>query len=190
RLFRISCAGWTAPPPASYTTCSLVFAQQISKPMRILAIVPGIYDTAPSQRFRIEQWEPWLRRQGADITYAPFEDLELHQALYKPGNMGRKLTLVMSAFRRRLSVLRSVREFDAVYILREAALLGPPLIERLVKRKGVPIIFDFDDAVFVSYRSPSNGYLSYLKFAGKTKTICRLSSHVMAGNPYLAEYAR
>jgi glycosyltransferase involved in cell wall biosynthesis len=52
------------------------------------------------------------------------------------------------------------------------------------------MVFDFDDAVFVSYRSPSNGYLSYLKFAGKTKAICRLSSHVMAGNPYLANYAR
>jgi glycosyltransferase involved in cell wall biosynthesis len=32
--------------------------------------------------------------------------------------------------------------------------------------------------------------LSYLKFASKTKTICRLASHVMVGNPYLAEYAR
>ncbi|HEY8412954.1 MAG TPA: glycosyltransferase family 4 protein, partial [Pyrinomonadaceae bacterium] len=35
-----------------------------------------------------------------------------------------------------------------------------------------------------------NGYLSYLKFASKTRTICRLASHVMVGNPYLAEYAR
>jgi glycosyltransferase involved in cell wall biosynthesis len=52
------------------------------------------------------------------------------------------------------------------------------------------MIFDFDDAVFVSYKSPSNGYLSYLKFPGKTATICRLSAHIMAGNPYLAEYAR
>src|SRR4030095_12956674 len=51
-------------------------------------------------------------------------------------------------------------------------------------------VFDFDDAIFVSYRSPSNGYLSYLKFAGKTKTICRMASHVMVGNPYLADYAR
>jgi glycosyltransferase involved in cell wall biosynthesis len=51
------------------------------------------------------------------------------------------------------------------------------------------VVFDFDDAIFVSYRSPSNGYLSYLKFASKTKTICRIASHVMVGNPYLAEYA-
>jgi glycosyltransferase involved in cell wall biosynthesis len=55
---------------------------------------------------------------------------------------------------------------------------------------GIPFIFDFDDAIFVSYRSPSNGYLSYLKFAAKTKTICHLAAHVMVGNPYLAEYSR
>ena len=52
------------------------------------------------------------------------------------------------------------------------------------------MIFDFDDAVFVAYVSPSNGYLSYLKFPAKTKTICRLATHVIAGNPYLADYAR
>ena len=52
------------------------------------------------------------------------------------------------------------------------------------------MMFDFDDAVFVSYRSPTNGYLSYLKFASKVKSICRMSDHVMAGNPYLAEFAR
>jgi glycosyltransferase involved in cell wall biosynthesis len=54
----------------------------------------------------------------------------------------------------------------------------------------VPIVFDFDDAIFLNYKSPSNGYLSYLKFAGKTKTNCRLAAHVMVGNPHLAEYAR
>jgi glycosyltransferase involved in cell wall biosynthesis len=52
------------------------------------------------------------------------------------------------------------------------------------------MIFDFDDAVFVAYRSPSNGYLSYLKFPGKTGTIIARSAHVMAGNAYLAEYSR
>ena len=38
--------------------------------------------------------------------------------------------------------------------------------------------------------SPTNRYLSYFKFPGKTKTLCRLSSVVIAGNPTLAEYAR
>jgi glycosyltransferase involved in cell wall biosynthesis len=149
-----------------------------------------MYDTAPGQRFRIEQWEPLLRRSGVEITYAPFENEDLHGVLYQTGNMGRKLAHVARGFARRLSLINSVRRFDAVYIFREAALLGPAVFERLIKRARVPVVFDFDDAIFVSYRSPSNGYLSYLKFAGKAKTICRLASHVMVGNPYLADYAR
>lgn len=158
--------------------------------MRVLAIVPSIYDTSPGQRFRIEQWEPLLRERGVEITYAPFESDELHRVLYQSGKIPRKLGLVTKALRGRWALLRSATQYDACYVFREAALLGPPLIEWMLKRQGIPIIFDFDDAIFVSYRSPSNGYLSYLKFAGKTGQICRMSAHVMVGNPYLAEYAR
>ena len=158
--------------------------------MRVLAIMPALYDTSPSQRYRLEQWEPLLRERGVEITYEPFEDEELHSVLYKPGMLGKKLQVVTRGLNRRMSLVRKVKDFDLVYILREAALLGPPVFERLIHQRRVPIVFDFDDAVFVSYRSPSNGYLSYLKFASKTKTICRIASHVMAGNPYLAEYAR
>lgn len=158
--------------------------------MHVLAIMPALYDTSPGQRYRLEQWEPLLRERGVEITYAPFEDEELHTLLYKPGLIGKKLQLVTRALSRRMSLIQNVRDYDLVYILREAALLGPPVFERLIHQRRVPIVFDFDDAVFVSYKSPSNGYLSYLKFASKTKTICRIASHVMVGNPYLAEYAR
>ena len=104
--------------------------------------------------------------------------------------MSTKLRLVGRALRRRMALLRRLRDYDAVYIFREAAVLGPPVFERKLARSRIPVIFDFDDAIFVPYRSPSNGYLSYLKFPSKTRAICRLSSHVMAGNPYLADYAR
>ena len=157
--------------------------------MRVLALMPGLYDTSPGQRYRLEQWDPLLRERGVEITYAPFEDEELHSVVYKPGRLGKKLQLVTRNLARRLSTISKAGKYDLVYILREAALLGPPVFERLLYQQRVPFVFDFDDAIFVSYRSPSNGYLSYLKFASKTKTICRLASHVMVGNPYLAEYA-
>jgi glycosyltransferase involved in cell wall biosynthesis/SAM-dependent methyltransferase/uncharacterized protein YbaR (Trm112 family) len=158
--------------------------------IRVLALVPSLYDTSPGQRYRIEQWAPILEARGVEINYEPFEDEELHSQLYKPGLLPKKLTGVTRGFIRRLSDVRRAHEFDIVYVFREAALLGPAVFERLVHQTRVPIVFDFDDAIFVSYRSPSNGYLSYLKFAGKTKSICRMAAHVMVGNPYLAEYAR
>ena len=158
--------------------------------MRVLAVVPSICDTSPGQRFRIEQWEPHLSENGVDITYAPFETDELRAVLHQRGNVPAKIRAVTHNFGRRRAELGSIKNFDLVYLFREAALLGPPWFERKIARSGVPIIFDFDDAIFVSYKSPSNGYLSYLKFPSKTAEICRLSAHIMAGNEYLADFAR
>jgi glycosyltransferase involved in cell wall biosynthesis len=158
--------------------------------MNVLAVVPSIYDTSPGQRFRLEQWEPLLKDEGIEITYAPFETPELREVLYKSGGTAEKIKSVVGGLRRRYADLVDVKNYDVVYLFREAALLGPAWFERKIAASGVPMVFDFDDAVFESYKSPSNGYLSYLKFPSKTATSIRLSSHVMAGNPYLAEYSR
>jgi glycosyltransferase involved in cell wall biosynthesis len=158
--------------------------------VRVLALVPALPDTSPGQRFRMEQWAPHLAARGIDVAFEPFESADLHERLYQPGQSARKAVLIGRAFAARARRLATLSEFDVVYVFREAALLGPALLERWIARRRVPMIFDFDDAVFERYVSPSNGYLSYVKCPGKTATICRLASHVMAGNPYLADYAR
>src|ERR1044072_7124805 len=108
------------------------------KVMRILAIVPSIYDTNPSQRYRIEQWEPLLRERGVEITYKPFESEALHAVLYKQGHVGEKLRHAAEALVRRAGDVRGARGFDAVYVLREAALLGPAFFERWLSLAGRP----------------------------------------------------
>jgi glycosyltransferase involved in cell wall biosynthesis len=158
--------------------------------MKVLAIVPSIYDTSPGQRYRIEQWEALLREAGVEITYSSFETAELQRILHQSGNTWQKIQGVLQNINRRRNEMKSLKGFDLVYVFREAALLGPAWFERRIARSGVPMVFDFDDAVFVAYKSPSNGYLSYLKFPNKTAEICRLSSHIMAGNQYLADYAK
>lgn len=157
--------------------------------MKVLAIAPAIYDTSPGQRYRIEQWEPLLEEKGVQITHSPFETDELRRVLYQKGNLWRKFKAVAKGMNRRRAEVKSLAGFDLIYVFREAAVLGPAWFERRIANSGIPMIFDFDDAVFHAYRSPSNGYLSYLKFPNKIGEICRLSAHVMAGNQYLADYA-
>ena len=125
--------------------------------MRVLAVVPSIYDTSPGQRFRIEQWDPILREGDVEIIYAPFETPELRSVLHIGGNVLAKIGAVTRNMKLRREGLRSVGDFDLVYLFREAALLGPPWFERTIARSGVPMVFDFDDAIFHSYKSPSNG---------------------------------
>ena len=66
--------------------------------MRVLAVVPSICDTSPGQRFRIEQWDPILRENGVEITYAPFETDELRAVLHNPGNVVAKIREVSRNF--------------------------------------------------------------------------------------------
>ena len=157
--------------------------------MKVLALTPGPTHVSPGLRYRIEQWEPLLRQDGIEITYAPFMDVELERVLYARGRTLSKIKGMMSAYMRQLGSIAAAREFDLVYVFREAALIGPAVIEPLIARRKTPIVFDFDDAIFVRYRSPSNAYWSYLKFAGKTAKLCNTASEVMAGNAYLADYA-
>ena len=159
-------------------------------PIRVLALVHSIPDTSPGQRYRLEQWAPKLREAGVDVTFAAFENRELNAVLYQPGRWLQKMRLIGNAFVRRGRLMRTLHDYDAVYVFREASLFGPPVFERWIRSAGVRIVFDFDDAVFVPYRSPANGLLSLLKMAGKTREICRLASHVIVGNSYLASYAR
>jgi glycosyltransferase involved in cell wall biosynthesis len=159
--------------------------------LRVLALVESAPDISPGQRYRIEQWEPYLRREGIEIHYEAFESPQLREILYQRGRHARKAWLISGSLARRQRVIRHVREFPLVYIFREAALLGPAWFEWLVHQAGVPFVFDFDDAIFLRYVSPTNGLLSLLKFGpSKTRAACRMAAHVTCGNEYLASYAR
>lgn len=158
--------------------------------MKVLALVPAPLDTTPGQRFRIEQWAPHLESEGIEIDFAPFLDPRTEQAMRKPGGTLKKAVGVSRALGRRLGLAQRARDYDAVYVFREAALAGPPFVERLLARRGSRLVLDYDDAVWVSYLSAANPYLAKLKFPGKTATLCRIARHVMAGNAYLADYAR
>jgi glycosyltransferase involved in cell wall biosynthesis len=157
--------------------------------MRVLAWVPQELDTSPGQRFRIEQWAPYLRDLGIAIDFSPFSGPELTGLLARPGRTLQKTAKVLGALARRVGEAGSAPRPDLVYIFREGALLGPAIAERVLGLRGIPFVFDFDDAVWVRYLSPRSGLLSYLRFPGKTATLCGRAHHVMAGNSVLRDYA-
>ncbi|MGH9884506.1 MAG: glycosyltransferase family 4 protein, partial [bacterium] len=135
------------------------------------------------------QWAPHLAAEGIEIVYEPFMDDALGALMKQPGHMARKAAGVLRGLSGRIASAFRASRFDAAYVFREGALMGPAIAERLLARSGVPYVYDFDDAVWVRYVSPANSYYSYLRFPGKTATLCRLATHVIAGNAYLQDYA-
>ncbi len=163
----------------------------MSRPLRLLALTQKAEGIAPNQRFRIEQWAPHLAREhDILVEYEPFESPALTEVLYQPGQVARKAALTLrDAWRRRAERAR-VRDFDAVLVLREASLLGGAWVERWIARQGVPLIYDFDDAIWLWDRRSVNGVMTLARFPWKVAEICRLASAVTVGNTYLADFAR
>ncbi len=160
------------------------------KNISVGALVPYPPNTTPSQRFRIEQWMPYLKEAGITVDLLPFVDEALLRILHQPAAPAAKAAHFARAFARRCLESAGTHRYDAVLIHRAACMAGPVFLERLVRLFNRPIIYDFDDAIFHLHTTVANRYFGWLKFPGKTASICRLSSHVVVGNSYLAEYAR
>jgi glycosyltransferase involved in cell wall biosynthesis len=159
--------------------------------VNVLVFVPYLYDTVPGQRFRIEQWARALGPADARFQFVPFHSERLHRVLHAPGHRAEKAREMLKGIGRRLRfITRLGRDWDVVFLFRELAPVGPPLLERLLVRRGIPVVYDFDDAIYLPNVSDANRGFERLKWVSKTATVCRLATHVTVGNPHLAEYAR
>jgi glycosyltransferase involved in cell wall biosynthesis len=131
-----------------------------------------------------------MSEDGIEVHFEPFAGNALAATLYQPGRLASKAAMMLVAWQAALVRARRAAAFDVVYLYREASLVGPALIERVIARRNPRIIYDFDDAIWQRYVSPSNRYFSYLKAPGKTRTLCRLAARVVVGNEHLAQFAR
>ena len=159
--------------------------------MRILFVVPYPPGRAPSQRFRFEQYLDLLLVHGHQYQLAPFLSVATWNILYKPGQTVAKALGILAGFARRIGLLFSVSEYDYVFIHREAAPVGPPVLEwimaKVLRKK---VIYDFDDAIWLANTSEANKIAAGLKWHHKVADICRCAYKNSCGNAYLAAYAQ
>jgi glycosyltransferase involved in cell wall biosynthesis len=157
---------------------------------RVLALTP-IPEEGAGCRFRISQFIPYLESAGYQVIVSPFFTPEFFRLVYRPGHFWTKITAFAGLSLGRLRSLRRLSQYDLIFIYREAFPIGPPLIERWLARPGrPPIVYDFDDAVFLPNVSDANRFFVSLKWVRKVPEILRRSTRVIAGNDYLAQFAR
>jgi len=157
--------------------------------IQVLALVPYPAGRAPGQRYRIEQWAPLLRRHGIHITLSPFLSHRGMEVLYEPSNVTVKAWETFRGYRKRLAEALRPTSADVIFVYREAALLGPAWIEQVLGLRR-PLVFDFDDAIYLGDTSRANAWSRRLKSVTKVETICRVARHVTVGNEFLAGYAK
>lgn len=155
----------------------------------VIFLFPYPLNEAPSQRFRFVQYLEILKNKGFVIETHSYLSQSAWKILYQPGRFFKKFLCIAHSYIKRLLLLSQIKKFDYVFIHREAAPLGPPLLEfiiaKILKKK---IIYDFDDAIWLPNYSESNRFFSFLKWYSNTRVICKWSYKVSCGNEYLCNF--
>jgi glycosyltransferase involved in cell wall biosynthesis len=156
----------------------------------MLALSP-VPEEGAGCRFRIAQYVPALEAAGIDVTISPFYTREFFGLVYRKGGAIAKASLFVQRAIDRLRTVADRGRYDVVFIYREALPIGPAIVETLLAQApGLGIIYDFDDAVFLPNTSEANRAIALLKWPRKVKSIIQRSDVVIAGNEFLAQYAR
>lgn len=161
------------------------------KLIRVLALMSYPVHAAAT-RFRIAQYVPLLHEHGIDVEMRPFLTNEVFSTVYDRRRIRRTATGIVAGTARRIADARGMESFDVVFVQREAALVGPPLVEWFGKRQ-IPLVLDLDDATWIEQRSEVFGrFARWVKGSSRVKTdrLIRWSSHVVAGNAIIAAYVK
>jgi glycosyltransferase involved in cell wall biosynthesis len=159
------------------------------KNIHFLLIYP--LHTAPSQRFRFEQFFPILDEAGYQRSVNCFYDSKTFSLLYRKSGRLQLAFRMLLCLLRRLGHILTIGRYDCVLIQRGAAPFGPPVLEWVIKfvfRK--PIIYDFDDAIWMQPERKISAMQRMIKSYSKVGKICRWSHTTVVGNEYLADFAR
>lgn len=143
-----------------------------------------------SNRYRIEQYLLYLKQEGIDYKLHSFWGSAAFKILYKKGCYIRKSYFFLLGTIRLLIDIMQISRYTTVFIHREIYPVGGAFFERILHLLKKTIIFDFDDAIFLSASSLSNNFIERFKKPQKMITIIKLSQAVIAGNSYLADFAR
>jgi glycosyltransferase involved in cell wall biosynthesis len=145
---------------------------------------------SPSQRYRFEQYLPFLEKQGFAFTFSYLLNEKDDALFYSQGRLGNKIFILLKSLWIRLKDGRRFKQFDIIFIQRESLFLGTAFFEKRAARSGAKVIFDFDDSIWLADTSPGNKKWEWIKKPGKFFEAVAAADVVIAGNAYLAEKAR
>lgn len=157
--------------------------------LHAVCAVPYPYDTTGSQRYRWEQWAPFLSADGIHLDFLSFCTPDLGRAL-RSNAVGKFVRLAALRYPSWISQLHHARSADIVIVPRKSAPAGPVLQELYAASGTATFVYDFDDAVFLEPEGARSRIRAWLDPSSRCARLCRKASLVTAGNEFLADFAR
>jgi hypothetical protein len=120
--------------------------------MRVLAFTRYNRDAA-STRHRLLQFLPALEEAGMKVEWHPLLG-DGHMLRLVAGRRGPGRN-VLAAYARRIATLARAVKPDLLWVYGELFPYLPAALERAVMPRGVPVIYDWDDAFHLAYQEHS-----------------------------------
>ena len=156
----------------------------------LLILAPYPKGTAPSQRFRFEQYLSTLEKEY-EVEMVSFLDDKSWEILYQPGKTMLKARKMIHCIMKRFLLLPKIAKCDHLFIHREVTQIGPPILEwiiaKVLKKK---FVYDFDDSIWLPNYSDTNATFQRVKAYWKVRFIMKWADQITAGNQYLADFAK
>lgn len=153
--------------------------------MRVLLL--SRYDRlGASSRLRSFQYLPYLEQAGFEVTIAPLFDDDYVRGL-SSGIIS--WYSILKAYWTRLRFILKAKQFDLVWLEYEMLPWLPSWIELTLFPKNIPMVVDYDDAIFHRYDQHHSRLVRKL-LGQKIDAVMRRAAVVIVGNDYLGDRAK
>lgn len=161
--------------------------------MKVL-FIPSSTRIVAATRYRICEYLPFLEEKGIIYKIYPISSERTSRLSLKSPefNMLKKviyyLELIVERILRTFPILYLASKYDVVFLQRTTFFFG---FEKVLKLINKNIIFDFDDAIFIS-DSRSNNLIDLIKGWAQNKNVSRIlkiSKYAIVENDYIKSYA-
>ncbi len=139
-----------------------------------------------SSRVRSHLYLPWLKDAGIDATVSALFSDDYVSRLQRGQ---KRLSEIATAYPARLRALGEAKDFELIWIEKEALPWLPFWIEANLFPRDVPYVLDYDDAIFHYYDTHERRFVRAV-LGGKIPALMRGAELVLAGNRYLGDFAR
>lgn len=146
-----------------------------------------------SSRLRTLQYVSYLETLGATVESFPLFDLKYMDEIHANPNwlVGRLRSAphIVKGFMRRIGALFRAHRYDLVWVEKELFPYLPGVFERVLGWLNMPYVVDYDDAIFHRYDQSRSALVRFV-LGRKLDSLLAGANAVIAGNAYLADYAR
>lgn len=143
----------------------------------------------PSQRYRLEQFEPYLNK--LQLNYIYWLGKKTDKWFYSNNTpVIAKAILVGALFLKRVWQVFMFPKGATVLIQRESFPIFNVLFDKIIRWRADKLIYDFDDAVWLTNKTSNTAKITFLKRTNNVAHTISISDVVIAGNSYLANFAK